>query len=130
MVGGRRLARDTIGGRRDGDEMEAEEHVGSLDDFPEGQIHPKEVAGAEIVLIRVGDDIFACGGICSHADAYLDMGRVEEYELFCPLHAGRFDIRTGEATHGPATEPIPAFTVRIDDGEVYVGVSSEKAAEG
>jgi 3-phenylpropionate/trans-cinnamate dioxygenase ferredoxin subunit len=38
------------------------------------------------------------------------------------MHEARFDLRTGAATCLPAEEPIPTYPVRIEDGEVLVGV--------
>lgn len=103
--------------------MSDEHRVGTVDDFAEGGIHPVELDGEEIVVVRVGDEVFACAAICSHAHAYFDQGRVEGYELFCPFHAGRFDLRTGEATHRPAREPISTYPVRIEDCQVVISTS-------
>ena len=108
------------------DRLQHTESIGRLDELRPGRLYGRQVAGAEVVLARVGDEVFACGGICSHNGAYLEMGKLVGYELHCPLHAGRFDIRTGEATHRPATYPIKQHAVQIVDGEVHLTVETDE----
>jgi nitrite reductase/ring-hydroxylating ferredoxin subunit len=38
----------------------------------------------------------------------------------CPLHAARFDVRTGKVLDPPATEDLKTFPVRVVDGEIQV----------
>ena len=42
--------------------------------------------------------------------------------LMCPVHGGEFDVRTGEAITLPAIEPLLAHDVRVEDGEIHVGL--------
>lgn len=98
------------------------ERVGTVEEFRRGRVYGRLIGGVEIVLTRVGDEVFACSGVCSHGGAFLEMGKIVGHELHCPLHNGRFDMRTGEATHRPATYPIKSFEVAIKDGDVFVTV--------
>ena len=59
------------------------------------------VNGHEIALYEMDGDIFATDDICTHAYAKLSDGWMEKGEIECPLHAGRFDIKTGKATAPP-----------------------------
>ena len=47
---------------------------------------------------------------------------VEECEIECWKHGSAFSLETGEALTLPATQPVPTYPVRIDDGDVYVEV--------
>jgi 3-phenylpropionate/trans-cinnamate dioxygenase ferredoxin subunit len=38
----------------------------------------------------------------------------------CPCHGSRFDIRTGQAVNGPASDPVDVFEVREQDAELQV----------
>lgn len=92
-------------------------------DLPaDGEMGPVQVGGREVLLARVGDEYFAVDNLCSHAEGWLDMGLLipDSCEVQCPLHEGRFDLRTGAATHEPATEPIARFVVSVVDGEVFI----------
>ena len=53
----------------------------------------------------------------------LSEGEVDGCTLECWLHGSRFDLRTGEPTGLPATEPVPVYPVEIHDGDVYVSLA-------
>ena len=93
------------------------------DDVPIGQMRSFAVGSADILLIRTSDERFyAIGNECSHAEAQLDMGELllSRCEIECPLHGGRFDFTTGEATQEPCEDPLEAFPVTVDDDDVRV----------
>lgn len=76
------------------------------------------IDGEEAVVVFTGDEYFAVGAVCPHANGFLDEGTIHGCEIECPLHVGRFDLRSGEATRRPATGTIPTFDVAIDDSEI------------
>ena len=78
------------------------------------------VLGQELALFRVGDALYATDNLCTHGHARLCEGFVEGHEIECPLHQGRFDLKTGEATCAPVTEPIKTYPIRIEGGRVHV----------
>jgi nitrite reductase/ring-hydroxylating ferredoxin subunit len=82
------------------------------------------VDGEDILLVRLGGDIYAVGSECTHEFVWLDDGilHVATCEIECPMHEGRFDLRTGEATHEPCEEPLPSYPVRIEGDDVLVGL--------
>jgi 3-phenylpropionate/trans-cinnamate dioxygenase ferredoxin subunit len=59
----------------------------------------------------------------------LSEGEVDGYTIECWLHGSCFDVRTGEPTNLPATEPVPVYPVIIQGDEVLVSLNVEKAAE-
>ena len=38
------------------------------------------------------------------------------------MHEGRFDLRTGAATHEPAETPVPSYVVAFEGDEVFVEI--------
>jgi nitrite reductase/ring-hydroxylating ferredoxin subunit len=76
--------------------------------------------GIDMVLCRQGAEVFALSNLCSHAYAFLSDGYIEGNEVFCPLHDGSFDLRTGEARHPPCDEAIATYAVKIEAGDVFV----------
>jgi naphthalene 1,2-dioxygenase ferredoxin component len=74
----------------------------------------------EIALYRVNGEVFATDGICTHGNARLCDGFLDGYDIECPLHQGKFDVRTGRASCAPATEDIKAYPVKIENGCVFV----------
>ena len=82
-------------------------------------------AGRDIALFRIGDELFAIDNLCTHGHARLCEGFIEGHEIECPLHQGRFDLRSGVATCEPATEAVRTYAVRLEEGRVWVMVEGE-----
>ena len=78
------------------------------------------VLGRELALFRSGAAVYASDALCTHGHARLCEGFVEGHEIECPLHQGRFDLRTGAATCEPAVQALRTYAVRIDAGRVWV----------
>ncbi|MFP5328411.1 MAG: non-heme iron oxygenase ferredoxin subunit [Acidimicrobiia bacterium] len=94
----------------------------NADDVEPGTAQRFDVGGHRIALVRVGDDFYAIGDRCSHADYSLAEGEVDEdtLTLECWKHGSTFDLRTGEPTVLPATRPVPVYEVEVRDGSVVV----------
>ena len=76
-----------------------------------------------VAFARHEDEVFALQDLCSHAAVALSEGVVEDCTVECWLHGSRFDLRTGEPTGLPATEPVATFGVEIRDGDIYVSTT-------
>ncbi|HWS45700.1 MAG TPA: non-heme iron oxygenase ferredoxin subunit [Acidimicrobiia bacterium] len=92
------------------------------DDVAPGSARRFDVDGLRIALVRIGDDFYAIGDRCSHADYSLSEGDVwdEEREIECPKHGSTFSLVTGEPQTLPATQPVPVYTVELDGDDVQV----------
>ena len=99
--------------------------VCSVDDIKPGEARRFDVDGHRIALVRIGDDFYAIGDRCSHADYSLAEGEVypEEKEIECWKHGSTFSLVTGEPQTLPATKPVPVYSVEVRDGDVWVTVS-------
>ncbi|WP_027347026.1 non-heme iron oxygenase ferredoxin subunit [Hamadaea tsunoensis] len=97
----------------------------AVDEVAKGAALRVELAGVDIAIVHADDDNFyAIHDECSHAAVPLSDGEVDGCTLECWLHGSRFDLRTGEPTGLPATEPVPVYPVEIRDGSVYVSLTS------
>jgi nitrite reductase/ring-hydroxylating ferredoxin subunit len=78
----------------------------------------------EVLVLALDERIYAVGNICTHDEVWLDDGTLhpDTCEIECPMHEGRFDLRTGTATHEPAEDPVPTYPVRIVGDEVFVEI--------
>jgi len=99
--------------------------VGILDALDPQYPTRVSVDGVDIALCRVGDEVFATSNMCSHAFAFLSDGFIEGFEIFCPLHEGSFDVRTGEARSLPCREPIEVFEVKLEGNEILVAIQGK-----
>lgn len=102
--------------------------IAPLADLPEGRGIRVEVDGHRVAVFRLGDDVYALGDRCSHAEASLAEGEVFDHEVECPRHGSEFDLRTGEPGSLPATKPVPVYRVEVEDGAVYLDVGSMEVA--
>jgi naphthalene 1,2-dioxygenase system ferredoxin subunit len=89
-------------------------------DLAEGEVIGVEVGGRSIALYDADGRLFATDNICTHAYACLSDGWLDGEVIECPLHAARFDIRSGKVLDPPATEDLKTYPVRIVDGEIQV----------
>ncbi|HYU84805.1 MAG TPA: bifunctional 3-phenylpropionate/cinnamic acid dioxygenase ferredoxin subunit [Kribbellaceae bacterium] len=69
-------------------------------------------------------ELYAVDDTCTHQDASLADGWLEGCEVECPLHASRFDLRTGEVDAPPAKRPVRTHEVTVTDGVIHVELST------
>jgi nitrite reductase/ring-hydroxylating ferredoxin subunit len=79
-----------------------------------------------IAVFRVNGQFFVTQDTCSHAKASLTKGWLEGYEVNCPVHDGRFDIRSGRPLCFPVTDPIAVFASEVKDGAVWADLSAAR----
>lgn len=80
------------------------------------------IADKELAVCRVGPDLLAFDNVCTHQHAFLSDGYVEDGCIECPLHQGRFDMRTGAALGPIVCVPIKVYGTKVDDGQVMVDI--------
>lgn len=97
--------------------------VASEDQVVDGHGICFDVAGERVAVFRDGEQVYALGDRCSHAEASLSEGEVFDGEVECPRHGAVFDLATGAAKSLPATRPVPTYGVRVRGGIVEVEVS-------
>lgn len=97
----------------------------SLSDIPAGSSRRFDIGAHRIALIRIADDLYAIGDTCSHANASLSEGEVDEEDghVGCYLHGAVFDVKTGQPLSLPATKPVPTYEVHVDNQDVFVSIS-------
>ena len=81
-----------------------------------------DVGGVHVLLARIGGEVSALSGTCTHEDADLGLGFVIEDRVVCPLHLSQFDLRTGKVLGPPASESLQIFNVKIEGGMIFVEV--------
>ena len=94
----------------------------AIADVREGEIIGLHVADASVALVRHEGTVYAIDNLCTHDFALLSQGFLESGEIECPLHAARFDVVTGKCLEGPAMADLRVYPVRIENGEVYIGL--------
>jgi 3-phenylpropionate/trans-cinnamate dioxygenase ferredoxin subunit len=96
--------------------------VAAVQEIPENERLFIEINELPIVIFSLNGEFFATGDICSHDRGPIGEGQIEGYEVICPRHGARFDIRTGKVTRFPAASDIPSYPVKIEEGYLYLGI--------
>ena len=108
------------------------ERVCGLSEVPEDGSLRVELPDVDVAIVNFEGEIFAIEDVCSHAEIALSEGEVEELDgaptIECALHGSCFDLRTGQPTNLPATEPVPVYPVRVEGDDVLVDVDAPLAA--
>jgi 3-phenylpropionate/trans-cinnamate dioxygenase ferredoxin subunit len=99
--------------------------VGPVAQFPVDEATQVEVDGHTVAIIRIGDDFYALGDTCSHADVSLSEGMVEADDLTieCWKHGAQFRVTDGVPVTLPATRPVPVYDIRVDGDDVIVTIT-------
>jgi len=85
-----------------------------------------QIDGLPILAVyRLSDGVYVTDATCTHGDAPLTDGYLEDDEIECPYHGGRFCVRTGRPTAFPATEALRTYPARVESGAVIIEVEKQ-----
>ena len=98
------------------------ERLCRVDEIDPGTARRFDVGRHRICVVRIGDDFYAIGDRCSHADYSLAEGEIypDEMEIECWKHGSTFSLQTGEPLCLPATQPVPVYEVEVEGDDVMV----------
>jgi nitrite reductase/ring-hydroxylating ferredoxin subunit len=94
--------------------------VAARGDLTSGEVIGVEVGGHSIAIYDSDKGLFATDNVCTHAYACLSDGWLDGETIECPLHAARFDIRTGQVLDPPATEDLKTYPVRLVGEDIEI----------
>ena len=97
-----------------------EVRVAAEGEIPEGGVKIIQAGSLFVGIYLIDGRYYAIEDRCSHDDGPLCEGDREGFEVVCPRHGARFDLRTGAVLSLPATEDVEAFEVVVRDGEAFV----------
>src|SRR6202451_757196 len=91
-----------------------------LAELADGGMLVGHAGGEQVLLVRRGTEIFAIGAECTHYHGPLVDGLVVGETVRCPWHHACFSLRTGEALHAPALNPVACWKVEQREGLVFI----------
>jgi len=93
-------------------------------DLPNEKAIRVTVGETEMLLIRIGERIYAMDNKCTHVGGPLHKGRVNVHAsqptVTCPLHGSTFWLTDGRVIRPPATRPEVVYDARVNDGQVEI----------
>lgn len=97
------------------------EKVATVDEIEPGKRLSVFVDDIPVLLIQKDDGCYAAvEDVCSHDGQPLTDGPISDGAITCERHGARFDLKTGKALCMPATEGIPVYDIKVEDGAIYL----------
>jgi naphthalene 1,2-dioxygenase ferredoxin component len=98
--------------------------VAGVEEIEVGTAGVFEIDGRRIAIFHVEiGEFYATDDLCTHGNASLAEGWLEGCVIECPLHAGRFDVRTGQRLCEPIEEDLKTYQVRVAGPDLLLEVS-------
>lgn len=98
----------------------------ALTDLADGVMLLGHAKGDAVLVVRRGENVFAIGAVCTHYSGPLAEGLLDGDRVHCPWHHACFSVRTGEALHAPALNPVACWRVEVRGGKAYVTEKVER----
>ncbi len=102
--------------------------VADAKDISPSQMKEVEVDGQKIIIANINGKYYAIGSICTHEGGPLADGTLSGYEVECPWHGSKFDLRTGQVTNPPANEPEPAYELKVEGTQILIKKQGDRNA--
>ena len=94
--------------------------VAETKDIQTSQMKEVQIDGNDVCIANVDGKYYAIGNVCTHEGGPLADGVLEAYEVECPWHQSKFDVRTGEVRGPPASESEPTYEIKVDGNSILV----------
>ena len=94
--------------------------VATKADLPNGSRRILEIDGEPVAVFNIAGEYYAIADVCSHDDGPVAEGESVDYEIECPRHGARFDVRNGKVLSFPAIVDIPSYQVRLEGDEIQI----------
>jgi len=88
-----------------------------------------EVGDRRLAVYNLEGQFYVTDDECTHASASLADGFLEDGVIECSLHAGAFDVRTGEVKAPPCSFALRTYKVVLQGDDVYVDLDKNAAGE-
>jgi 3-phenylpropionate/trans-cinnamate dioxygenase ferredoxin subunit len=97
--------------------------VGKASEIGPGDRKIVEVDGTFVAIFNVGGTYYAIEDVCSHDGGPVAEGDLDGFEIECPRHGARFDIRDGRVLCFPAIRPIRSFKIAAQGDDLILDLS-------
>ena len=96
-------------------------------DVPVDEVRRFEIGGRPaLAVFNLEGTFYVTDDRCTHAEASLAEGELDDDVIECPFHGGSFHIPTGEVMTAPPRKPLRIYDVQVSDGDVRIRVPDEE----
>lgn len=97
--------------------------VAKVSEIPDPGRQLVEVDERLIVVVHAAGHFYALDDVCTHDGGPLGEGELEGFNIICPRHGAKFDVRDGRAVTMPATRATVVHEVKVEGDDVLVKLS-------
>ncbi|HWK20154.1 MAG TPA: non-heme iron oxygenase ferredoxin subunit [Microbacteriaceae bacterium] len=96
----------------------------------EAIVVPRATTGTldDVAVVYTGGEYFALDNTCTHEEASLAEGWIEDGIIECPLHASGFCVRDGAVQNLPASRDVAVHAVRVEGDDILVTPNPDRLA--
>ncbi|HUN93680.1 MAG TPA: MocE family 2Fe-2S type ferredoxin [Burkholderiaceae bacterium] len=94
-----------------------------IDDIDDEDVVRFDHADRTYAVYRIGGQVYASDGLCTHEKVHLSGGLVMDHVIECPKHNGRFDVRDGRALGAPVCVNLATYPAKVEGGVVFVQIA-------
>lgn len=99
----------------------SKQQICSVEEVAPGASLRVEVEGLPpLAVFNVNGEFYVMNDTCSHGEASLCEGDIEDGQVECPWHNARFCIKSGRALTFPAVEAQKTYHVEVEEGKLYL----------
>jgi len=104
--------------------------VTPADSIPPREGRCVEIAGHQVAIFNTTDGLIAVENRCPHRGGPLADGILNGTAVVCPLHAWKFDLRSGACINHPeASAALVRYPTRVEDGIVSIELLQATGSE-
>lgn len=96
--------------------------VAPADALEHGKLMKVDAEGREICLVNWKGTYYALDNACPHWGVSLEWGWLHDGEIMCSWHGYRYNLATGRSCDWYGTDDLPVYPVKVEDGQVLVGL--------
>lgn len=87
-----------------------------------------EVDDKIVALFNINGEIYAIDDVCTHDDGPLSDGTLEGYQIACPRHGAKFDVRNGKVLTMPATRNTGSYEIKVEGQGIFIRTGTAATA--
>ncbi len=94
--------------------------VAETKDIQPSSMKAVDLEEERVCIVNIEGNYYAIGNVCTHMGGPLNEGTLEGYDVECPWHGSKFDVKTGEPIRPPARQAIPIYEVKVENNKILV----------
>lgn len=98
--------------------------VASAEDIEEDDVICVRALDRAVAVFNIDGEYYATDDCCTHQEASLSEGYLQDDTIECPRHQGVFHVPTGKPMGAPVTEPLTVYPTRVENGTILVNVTT------